>query len=81
MLILSSAGKPIFVRYLDSDDSDGDSWATACAVVQGVRANVLSFGLSGLERGASALGDICSVHAGNRLIVFMHRSDLSLVGI
>ena len=81
MLILSSAGKPIFVRYLDSDDSDGDSWATACAVVQGVRANVLSFGLSGLERGASALGDICSVHAGNRLIVFMHTEAITLVAI
>ena len=77
VLILSSAGKPIFVRYSD----DADTWATACAVVQAVRANVLSFGLSGIDRGASAFGDICSIHAGNRLIVFMHTEAITLVAI
>lgn len=88
VIILSAAGKPIFVRYGSSSDAeDGgadaseDEWATACGVLQGLRANVLSFGLEGLERGASSLGDIQSISAGTRLIVFKHTEALTLVSI
>jgi len=85
VLILSAAGKPIFVRYGESGAEEGepneDEWATVCGVLQGMRANILSFGLSGLERGASSLGDIESITAGNRLIVFKHTEALMLVSI
>lgn len=87
VLILSSAGKPIFVRYgsINKDDREGDpnedEWSTACGIIQGLRANVLSFGLDGLHRGASCLGDIQSIQAGKRLIVFKNTDALTLVAI
>jgi len=77
ILILSSAGKPIFVRYGNEDE-----WSTACGVIQGIRANVLSFGIDGLnERGASTLGYIQSIQAGERLLVFKNTEALTLVAI
>ena len=88
VIIMSAAGKPIFVRYGRRERSGGvggeaneDEWATACGIIQGLRANVLSFGIDGLERGASSLGDIQSIKAGKRLIVFKHTEALSLVSI
>ena len=77
VIILSAAGKPIFVRYGNSEDE----WASACGLIQGLRANVISFGLGGFERGASLLGDIQSIKAGKRLIVFKHTEALTLVSI
>eukprot|EP00578_Thalassiosira_sp_NH16_P011987 CAMPEP_0181111190 /NCGR_PEP_ID=MMETSP1071-20121207/19139_1 /TAXON_ID=35127 /ORGANISM="Thalassiosira sp., Strain NH16" /LENGTH=682 /DNA_ID=CAMNT_0023195059 /DNA_START=11 /DNA_END=2057 /DNA_ORIENTATION=- len=63
VLILSAAGKPIFARYGSSQsnkseetgggDANEEEWATCCGILQGLRANILSFGLSGLERGAA----------------------------
>jgi hypothetical protein len=77
VIIMSAAGKPIFVRYGNEDE-----WATACGIIQGLRANVLSFGIDGPEEGgASSLGDILSVKAGRRLIVFKHTEALSLASI
>ena len=55
--------------------------ARVCGVIQGLRAGVLSFGLGGLARGASSLGDVQSVRAGERLIVFQHTEALTLVSI
>ncbi|KAL3810583.1 hypothetical protein ACHAXA_002447 [Cyclostephanos tholiformis] len=87
VVIMSAAGKPIFVRYgRSSGDFGGEAneeeWATACGIVQGLRANVLSFGFDGLDKeGASSLGDILSIKAGKRLIVFKHTEALSLVAI
>jgi hypothetical protein len=90
VLILSAAGKPIFVRYgsnsgseagADGDEADEDEWATACGVLQGLRASVLSFGNDGVERGASSLGDICSIEAGTRLLVFKNTEALTFVAI
>jgi len=85
ILILSAAGKPIFVRYGSikdgADEANEDEWATACGVIQGLRANVLSFGIDGLQRGASTLGDIKSIEAGKRLLVFKHTEALTLVAI
>ncbi len=90
ILILSAAGKPIFVRYgsnsgseagADGDEADEDEWATACGVLQGLRASVLSFGNDGVERGASSLGDICSIKAGKRLLVFKNTKALTFVAI
>ena len=85
ILILSAAGKPIFVRYGSikdgADEANEDEWATACGVIQGLRANVVSFGIDGLQRGASTLGDIKSIEAGKRLLVFKHTEALTLVAI
>ncbi|KAL7539738.1 hypothetical protein ACHAXR_009550 [Thalassiosira sp. AJA248-18] len=93
VIILSAAGKPIFVRYghrhrdgaISNSDHGGETneeeWSTACGILQGLRANVLSFGISGLERGASSLGDIQSIQAGTTLIVFKHTEALTLVSI
>lgn len=86
VIIMSAAGKPIFVRYGRSSgefsgEPNEDEWATACGIIQGLRANVLSFGIDDLERGASSLGDIQSIKAGKRLIVFKHTEALSLVSI
>ena len=62
VIIMSAAGKPIFVRYGNEDE-----WATACGIIQGLRANVMSFGTDGPgEEGASSLGDVLSVIAGLR---------------
>ncbi len=82
VLILSAAGKPIFVRHGDGEGGgmpNEDEWATACGILQGLRGSVLSFGAS--ERGASSLGDIQSITAGKRLIVFKHTEALMLVSI
>jgi len=88
VIIMSAAGKPIFLRYGRRERSGGvggeaneDEWATACGIIQGLRANVLSFGIDGSDRGASSLGDIQSIKAGKRLIVFKHTEALSLVSI
>eukprot|EP00571_Detonula_confervacea_P008040 CAMPEP_0172316914 /NCGR_PEP_ID=MMETSP1058-20130122/29952_1 /TAXON_ID=83371 /ORGANISM="Detonula confervacea, Strain CCMP 353" /LENGTH=641 /DNA_ID=CAMNT_0013031353 /DNA_START=86 /DNA_END=2008 /DNA_ORIENTATION=+ len=92
VVILSVAGKPIFVRYGSSSggshsnpeeegEANEDEWATACGIIQGLRANILSFGLSGLEKGASSLGDIQSLNAGSRMMVFKHTEALTLVSI
>lgn len=90
VIIMSAAGKPIFVRYGRRERSGGvgvggeaneDEWATACGIIQGLRASVLTFGIDGSDRGASSLGDIQSIKAGKRLIVFKHTEALSLVSI
>lgn len=85
VIILSAAGKPIFVRYgstdADGDDADEDEWATACGILQGLRANILSFGFDGVENGSSSLGDICSITAGERLLVFKNTEALTFVAI
>ena len=72
VLILSSAGKPIFVRH----GSDEDEWSSACGLLQGLRANVLSF-----DDANSSLGEIQSLRAGNMLIVFLNTKALTLVAI
>ena len=72
VIILSAAGKPIFVRHC----GDEDEWSTACGLLQGIRANVLSFG--GNE---SSLGEIQSIQAGKMLIVFLNTKALTLVAI
>lgn len=82
VIILSAAGKPIFVRYgRNGDEADEDEWATACGVLQGLRANILSFGINGAERRASSLGDIYSIKAGERLLVFKNTEALTFVAI
>ena len=91
VLILSAAGKPIFVRYGGRCDGDGDGgdeadedeWATACGILQGLRANILSFGINGVQKrsSSSSLGDICSIKAGERLLVFKNTKALSFVAI
>lgn len=72
IIILSSAGKPIYVRH----GSDEDEWSSACGLLQGLRANVLSF--DGVD---SSLGDIQSIRAGKMLIVFLNTKALTLVAI
>uniref|UniRef100_A0A7S2Q3X1 Vacuolar fusion protein MON1 homolog n=1 Tax=Skeletonema marinoi TaxID=267567 RepID=A0A7S2Q3X1_9STRA len=72
VIILSSAGKPIFVRH----GSDEDEWSSACGLLQGLRANVLSF-----DDADSSLGEIQSIQAGNMLIVFLNTKALTLVAI
>ena len=88
VLIMSGAGKPIFVRYSNNDrtscdtdqlEEDEDDWATACSLIQAIRANVLSFSLDPNE--AAPLGDIQSIKAGNKIIVFMNTEALTLVAI
>mmetsp|Transcript_25412 Transcript_25412/g.53539 ORF Transcript_25412/g.53539 Transcript_25412/m.53539 type:complete len:698 (-) Transcript_25412:88-2181(-) len=106
VIILSSAGKPIFVRYgkgsrsldrqgntlrtnindtprqSDDDKDEGeDDWATACGILQAIRANVLSFGVSDSGNPSHRLGDIQSVVAGRRLIVFLSTESLTFVAI
>ena len=83
IIILSAAGKPIFVRYGSDSGAEAneDEWSTACGILQGLRANILSFGLTGLERGASSLGDLQSIQAGTKLIVFKHTDALTLFSI
>lgn len=72
IIILSAAGKPIYVRH----GSDEDEWSSACGLLQGLRANVLSF--DGVD---SSLGDIQSIRAGKMLIVFLNTKALTLVAI
>lgn len=72
VIILSAAGKPIFVRH----GSDEDEWASACGLLQGLRANVLSF-----QDVDSSLGEIQSIKAGSMLIVFLNTKALTLVAI
>lgn len=72
VIILSSAGKPIYVRH----GSDEDEWSSACGLLQGLRANVLSF--DGVD---SSLGEIQSIRAGKMLIVFLNTKALTLVAI
>jgi len=72
VIILSSAGKPIFVRH----GTDEDEWASACGLLQGLRANVLSF--DGVD---SSLGEMQSIKAGSMLIVFLNTKALTLVAI
>eukprot|EP00986_Skeletonema_menzelii_P013195 scaffold7554_cov143-Skeletonema_menzelii.AAC.3 len=72
VIILSSAGKPIFVRH----GGDEDNWSSACGLLQGLRANVLSF-----DDVDSSLGEIQSIRAGNTLIVFLNTKALMLVAI
>ncbi len=72
IIILSSAGKPIYVRH----GSDEDEWSSACGLLQGLRANVLSF-----DGGDSSLGEIQSIRAGDMLIVFLNTRALTLVAI
>lgn len=106
VLILSGAGKPIFVRYGSSSftdrtyqthrhehhqqeqDTHGDEggseeeeWATACSLLQALRANVMSFGLYSQEGPAAPLGDIQSIKAGRKIIVFVNTEALTLVAI
>lgn len=85
VLVLSAAGKPIFVRHGSADGRhppDEDAWSTACGVLQGLRASVLSFGHVGRsDRGAPSLGDVRCVEAGGRMIVFLHAGALTLVAI
>lgn len=86
VLIMSGAGKPIFVRYGSNDrksceeeEADEDEWATACSLIQAIRANVMSFSLDSEE--AAPLGDIKSIKAGRKIIVFMSTEALTLVAI
>ncbi|KAL7506074.1 hypothetical protein ACHAXN_003422 [Cyclotella atomus] len=88
VLIMSGAGKPIFVRYGNNDrtssdmehhDEDEDQWATACSLIQAIRANAMSFGLDSDE--SAPLGDIQSIKAGRKIIVFMNTEALTLVAI
>ena len=72
IIILSAAGKPIFVRH----GSDEDEWASACGLIAGMKANVLSF-----DDTNSTLGDIQSIKAGKSLIVFLNTKALTLVAI
>ena len=72
VIILSAAGKPIFVRH----GSDEDEWASACGLLQGLRANVLSF-----DDVDSSLGEIQSMKAGSMLVVFLNTKALTLVAI
>ncbi|KAL7451827.1 hypothetical protein ACHAWC_003609 [Mediolabrus comicus] len=72
IIILSAAGKPIFVRH----GSDEDEWASACGLIAGMKANVLSF-----DDTDSTLGDIQSIKAGKSLIVFLNTKALTLVAI
>ena len=92
VLIMSAAGKPIFVRYghkdrtilVDSDKQEGyveeDDWATACSLIQAIRANVMSFSHDS-ENYVAPLGDIQSVRAGRKIIVFMNTEAMTLVAI
>lgn len=87
---MSGAGKPIFVRYGDTSVScdtdhqeyadEEDDWATACSLIQAVRANVMAFGIDS-ENDAAPFGDIQSIEAGRKIIVFMNTEALTLVAI
>ena len=87
VLIMSGAGKPIFVRYGNSDqtsdvelhEDDEDEWATACSLIQAIRANIMSFGIDSDQ--AAPLGDIQSIKAGRKIIAFMNTEALTLVAI
>ena len=72
IIILSAAGKPIFVRH----GSDEDEWASACGLIAGMKANALSF-----DDTDSTLGDIQSIKAGKSLIVFLNTKALTVVAI
>lgn len=79
VIIMSAAGKSIFVRYgrEPGGEANEDEWSTACGIVQGLRANVLSFG-SNINGG---FGDIQSIKSGKRLVVFKHTDALTFVSI
>lgn len=89
VIIMSAAGKSIFVRYgrEPGGEANEDEWSTACGIVQGLRANVLSFGsningrFDNNRRASSPLGDIQSIKAGKRLIVFKHTDALTFMSI
>ena len=90
VIIMSAAGKAIFVRYgrEPGGEANEDEWSTACGIIQGLRANVLSFGNSIINGGfdnnrqaSSPLGDIQSIKAGKRLVVFKHTDALTFVSI
>eukprot|EP00956_Cyclotella_meneghiniana_P013411 scaffold19369_cov59-Cyclotella_meneghiniana.AAC.1 len=88
VLIMSGAGKPIFVRYsnnnrvpTETEDviDDEDEWATVCSLIQAIRANVLSFSLDTDE--AAPLGDVQFMKAGRKMFMFMNTEALTLVAI
>lgn len=88
VLIMSAAGKPIFVRYGQGDqilynpellEDDEEEWATACSLIQAIRANIMSFGMNSEQ--ADSLGDVQSIKAGRKTITFMNTEALTLVAI
>ncbi|KAL7466307.1 hypothetical protein ACHAXS_006615 [Conticribra weissflogii] len=69
-------------QHGDEDKDEGeDDWATACGILQAIRANVLSYGVFDSGNPSHRLGDVQSIVAGRRLITFLSTEALTFVAI